>query len=301
MKRQSRKLLMFGLVVLLLAGGCTLLSPAPTPVPTPIPISHVFAFGDGYTDNGNGLRLMDQTNVYWPKYWEGRLSNGPVAVEVLATRLNVQLTDYAVAGAESGTGNAGYALPNTGALSQIEKFKTELQGQTADPRALYFIMIGLEDYPWAPQVKYSGDNSALTEQTVNNIAMAISQLAQLGARRFLVVNLGDGPEVPIVTMFNQSEPVAEFQTLLNSKLPGRLDALKSQLKVEITLFDYFALSTQIRKNPSDYGLANVTDPCRPWGQSACASPDQYYFWDEMYPSRSVHQILGEAYAAIYGK
>ena len=78
--------------------------------------------------------------------------------------------------------------------------------------------------------------------------------------------------------------------------------MEAYLGIEITLFDYVALNTKIRKNPSGYGLTNVTDPCRPLGGSTCASPDQYYFWDYWCDvTRRVHQIFGEAWAALYGK
>jgi cholinesterase len=89
---------------------------------------------------------MDMLDSDWAKYWEGRLSNGPVAVEVLASRLNVELADYVVAGAQSNTGNAELALPNSGASGQVEKFKAGRQGQSADPQALYFVMIGAMDF-----------------------------------------------------------------------------------------------------------------------------------------------------------
>jgi len=35
--------------------------------------------------------------------------------------------------------------------------------------------------------------------------------------------------------------------------------------------------------------------------TACNSPDEYFFWDPVHPTRRVHQIVGEAMAAVYGK
>ncbi|MFC2037944.1 SGNH/GDSL hydrolase family protein [Chloroflexota bacterium] len=261
----------------------------------------MYAFGDSNSDNGNLKQLLP--SWHWDVYWEGRLSNGPVAVEVLANRLSVELTDYAVAGAKSDTSNLNPSFPNTGALGQVEKFKTELNGHSADPNALYFVMIGANDFNEVLDVVPS-DIPTLTDHTVDNIATLITQLAQLGAKRFLVVNSAEIAVKPHVVTKGRSDQAAEFQALMNSKLSSQLDELKSQLKVEITLFDYVTLSTKIRENPSDYGLSNLTDACQPvfFGvKSACASPDEYYFWDEAHPTRRVHQIFGEAWAALFGK
>jgi len=66
-------------------------------------ITHLYAFGDSYSDNGNALKLG--TSYPLQTGWQGRPSNGPVAIEVLAARLNVPLSDYAVGGAKSGFDN----------------------------------------------------------------------------------------------------------------------------------------------------------------------------------------------------
>jgi len=300
-RKQLQQVFALALVMVLLA-GCGGAPAEPTATPTPVPISHVYAFGDSYSDNGN-MKQLAPAALPWDAWWEGRISNGPTAVEVLANRLNVELTDYAVAGAKSDTSNVDSLFPNTGTLGQVEKFKTELNGHSADPNALYFVMIGANDYLEVLNVVPS-DNPTLTDHTVDNIATLITQLAQLGAKRFLVVNSIDIAVMPYVITNGRSDQAAEFQTLMNSKLSSRLDELKAQLKIEITLFDYVTLSTKIRENPSDYGLSNLTDACQPifFGvKSACASPDQYYFWDEVHPTRRVHQIFGEAWAALFGK
>jgi phospholipase/lecithinase/hemolysin len=297
-RKQLQQVFALALVMVLLA-GC---GGAPAePIATPIPISHVYAFGDSFSDNGN-LKQLAPSDPWWDTHWEGRTSNGLVAVEVLADRLSVELTDYAVTGAKSDTSNVNPRFPSTGALGQLEKFKTELDGHSADPNALYFVMIGVNDF-FEVLTDFPIDNPTLTDQTVDNIATLITQLAQLGAKRFLVINSADTAVMPYVIANGRSDDAAEFQTLINSKLSSRLDELKSQLEIEITSFDYVTLSTRIRENPSDYGLSNLTDACQPvflGVKPACASPDQYFFWDEVHPTRRVHQIFGEAWAALYG-
>ncbi len=78
------------------------------------PISQIFAFGDSLSDNGAIEQLtkkmvsenvpdavvLPDSNLYWQGHW----TNGLTAVEVLADRLQVRVTVYAVGGAECGNG-----------------------------------------------------------------------------------------------------------------------------------------------------------------------------------------------------
>ena len=62
----------------------------------------VIAYGDSLSDNGN---LFKATGQPGPPYFQGRASNGPVAVELLAADLGIPLLDYAFGGATTGIGN----------------------------------------------------------------------------------------------------------------------------------------------------------------------------------------------------
>jgi cholinesterase len=122
----------------------------------------------------------------------------------------------------------------------------------------------------------------------------------LGAKRFLVV----GPEnlaiLPIVTSADSKmqADAAEFQNLMESKIPNRITELASQLSIEITYFDALALSKRILKNPSDYDLTNITEACTDQ-VPICTNPDQFYIWDTFHPTRRVHEIFGKTIAALY--
>lgn len=313
----KRMRLLLHLLVLLVFAGCSMQGPAPvsSPRPSPLPYqgspfplqepastlpvpSQVYAFGDSYSDNGNFYKL--DPSAFDSYNWEGRSSNGPVAVEVFANLLGVGLTDYAVGGAKSDTENPnGGVYSNTGMLSQIEKFKTELNGKGADPQALYFIRIGTCDYLVKPLGMAWIENPALTDQVVDNIATGISELAQLGARRFLVI----GPEnlaiLPIVkSTESKRQDATEFQNLMKSKLPNRIAELATQSGIEVTYFDALDLSNRILKDPASYGLTNVTEACTDQ-VPICTNPDQFYIWDTFHPTRRVHEIFGRTLAALY--
>jgi phospholipase/lecithinase/hemolysin len=274
-------------------------------------ISRIYAFGDSYSDNGAalvittaavkagvpGAFIFPRLDVYDS---DGRWTNNPglTSVEVLAKQENLQLTDYAVGGAKSGNGNLSTWLDqyqDTGLFGQIEEYKTEVN-RVADSKGLYFIFISTNDLLERFFNNQTGSVDALADATVNNIASGVSQLASLGAKQFFVVNSTDLAALPL---FEQdSEEAAKFRDFINESLPGQLDTLNKQLGVEVALYDHVAISKKIRSTPAAYGFTNINDACELLYSPAefgpgCSAPDNYYYYDEIHPTRRVHQIIGE--------
>ena len=69
------------------------------------PITSVVVYGDSLSDNGNLFAVSGQPAS--PPYFNGRRSNGLVAVEDVANTLGVPLKDFAWVGATTGIGNIG--------------------------------------------------------------------------------------------------------------------------------------------------------------------------------------------------
>ncbi|NES20435.1 MAG: SGNH/GDSL hydrolase family protein [Symploca sp. SIO3E6] len=276
-------------------------------------VSHIYAFGDSYSDNGAMLEISTQAveagvpgsfimplkpdlGLYDP---QGHFSNGPSAIEVLSDQLQVGLTDYAVGGAKSGNGNYISWLDNfqnTGVFAQVEQFTADLSGQVADTHALYFIFISANDLFEYVNFDLPGTVEELSVQTVNHIGQSVSNLAALGANQFMVVNSSDLGVVPSMVKFDHTEEAALFTKLVNEFLSKKLEMLTQQLGVEIVLYDHIAISDQIRSNPEQYTLTNLNDPCQPVFpviEPVCSLPNEYYFWDEYHPTARVYQIIGE--------
>jgi phospholipase/lecithinase/hemolysin len=248
----------------------------------------VYAFGDDHSDNGN----YSKNDQEWPSdiNWEGRLSNGPLAVEVMAEQLNVDLTDYAYCAAMSDQDSIQFS--NAGLLGQVDKFEAELNGGKADPEALYFIEIGMVDF-------YMLEVSTSANRVVANIVTAVTRLAELGAKHFMVGNSFILSKFP---GFSGNATQAEmFQTKMNAALPGEMDKLAQEMGLEIEIFDFTATEERIRSNPDQYGITHLQGPCTylPMDDSAeiCDNPDEYYYWGYYYLTHHVHQILGEAMAS----
>jgi len=252
----------------------------------------MFVFGDSNSDNGRRLQLQG-TKPASPPYFEGRHSNGPVAVEYLATALGLtapgQFVDYAVGGALSGHGNVDLhaSLVSTGLLDQLSTFKAS--HATADANALYFIYGGDNDINAC-----NGDTNAActTDQiqaVVANLVTLVQGLSDHGARHFMVVgSYGGGADKN------------EFRALL----PTAMQTLDAALPGEIAYFSARPVLLQMIAAGNPYGFTQTSsaNPCYTGtlmgGGSVCANPASYVFWDANgHLTAPAHQILGNAMIA----
>jgi len=318
------KALIFILISVLLAAcsaaapASTATLPAPTPTNTPIAgFAQIVAFGDGTSDTGACYKFWQESVAQgatnpeelknWDANWENRLTNGPVAVEVLAERLKVDLKNYSVCAALTGQENYNFDMPvlkNTGLLGQIDKFEAELNGQKADPGALYSIEIGSTDVYQAINPDLNDKPmETKADEAIANITTAITRLAKLGAKQIMVWNSAElMPKIPLAVALDFTSQAEVFQNRMDSKLPGELENLAKQLGIKIIPFDFKALETQIRSDPAKYGLTNLTDGCvDPSSGKVCQAPNEYYYWDDVSLSARANQIIAEAMAGQLSK
>ncbi len=231
------------------------------------PYSALYVFGDSLSDNGN---ITDPNSRPPLPYFDGHFSNGPVAVEYMASNLGVPLYDYAVGGATTGISNPDVpSMPNSGVMSQVDAF-TASHPLGVDPNALYMIWAGPNDLL----------NGLSPFDAVNNIVAEIMALHSLGASRFFIPNMVDLSLTPLAYGNAGAQAYAlGFDALLAAALPSYA-----------TLFDTLSLLNDVVANPASYGLSNVTAPCFD-GINVCANPDQYLFWDSLHPTTAAHRIL----------
>ncbi|MFC4764871.1 SGNH/GDSL hydrolase family protein [Dyella koreensis] len=281
-------------------------------------VTQIFAFGDSYTDSGVKLNLTTKAvaagvpnAVVMPNpklYYQGRYSNGLVAVEDLASALHMKLTDYAVGGAMSGDQNYESWVDDytaTGIQAQVASFRHDLGVLRADPHALYVVAISANDYfkfiDFAqPGTLFVGTQTPATiqdmaDRAAENTALAVHRLAELGARRFLVSESFYLKGLPYILSAGQSNIADAFASRYNTRLQETLHTAEVRDGLSIRLFDWGGKTRQIIDNAARYGITNTTDACEvtfPVPQPACATPDAYLFWDEYHPTRRAHQIIG---------
>jgi len=254
--------------------------------------SDLIVFGDSLSDVGNLYAISNQTYPPDPPYWQGRVSNGPVWVEHLATRLALESTrenNYAVAGAMTGTGNfnegrPGFDLPDDlpGLQDEIAQFTGSLTGP-ADSDALYIVWAGPNNFFIPP-----ADPPAAIAQAVGEIVTAVGTLRAVGAEHIVVVNMPDLGLTPDGLASGMGPLLTGFSEGFN----GALQATLGAYGLQVTEFDAFGTFQDIVADPGAFGLSNVTDPCFD-GAGICGSPDEYLFWDSVHPTTKGHQVLAD--------
>ena len=276
-----------------------------------MPYTGLVAFGDSLSDAGGSPSAV--LSIYkllggncdpyhpCPPYYDGRYSNGPVAVEHLANAIlpggatPANFRDFAIAGATTGLGNYGdggtaaqsgvYGLPG---MSQQLGMYLSASGGVADPQALYFVWGGANDF-------LTLDSPVLAAQ---NIANYVGALATAGAAHILVPNLPDLSFTPFVQSVGLQTQAHAFSTAFNSTLAIQLGSLDQLFPAaDIIPFDTYSFLNDVVLDPAKYGLSNSQDACLPSLPGApCANPDSYVFWDSFHPTTAADAVIATAFA-----
>jgi cholinesterase len=244
--------------------------------------SAVFAYGDSLSDNGNLFAAIG----YPPApYFNGRFSNGPVAVEQLAAQLGAPLIDFAWGGATTGLGNQidGGSQTSLGALS-LPGMLAELAKYPVPPAlipsSLFLVWGGANDF----------ETGGSPTVAAGNIDSIVATLQADGATHILVPGL---PDLGLTPEFSGAGAAAAtaYTNAFNT-------ALLAGLPPGATYFDTFAFLNGIEANPAAYGITNVTTPCfDAVAMTVCSDPSQYLFWDDIHPTTSTDAILAAQFDA----
>ncbi|HHH38998.1 MAG TPA: G-D-S-L family lipolytic protein [Sedimenticola sp.] len=297
-----------------------------------MPFSNLFVLGDSLSDTGN-LFLATGASPLFPEpmpaaehYDQGRFSNGPAYVELLAGQLGLEArpsfaggTNYAVGGARSryhrfdlqpnGEPPAGpdpmffpFSL-----LGQEQRFQADV-GPNLDPDALYVVWAGSNDlYEVLTLFEHDGGDTTRAnlrlQEAVTDIASIIGRLVDAGAETLLVPKV---PDIGLTPEMVAKGPMAQaIATGYSQALNELMDGMLADLSANIIRFDTFEFLRAAVMDPERYGFDNVTEPCldnffvagpidpsRP--VSTCDDPEQYLFWDIIHPSAATHTLLAGA-------
>lgn len=200
---------------------------------------------------------------------------------------------------------------------QVQAYLKDFQIDVSSPissNTLIVIEMGGNDVRDA----LSTQNPVLIGAAVSNIYQAIQTLYDVGARKFLLMNVPNIGRTPTVRLLDSlltppptppDDTIAYNANLLSMGFDGALAQLQRKLNslqgMDIRMLDLYGLLEEIvwdkENNASKkFGITNVSDACitpnvPPY---TCQSPDTYLFWDGIHPTKAVHGIMAQRAAKV---
>ena len=240
-------------------------------------VSKLVVFGDRLADNGNTVALQKSLGqvpgaTAAPYSPTGDFSDGPKWTTDLAQILGAtdpsQQEDVAYESAtarELGIPNMfdpnASKTPLSTFAGQVAQFAQQDGSFSSDD--LVSVTFGGNDISLP---SFEAPDQGVTD-SVNAIISNLGQLADLGAKHFLVSNL---PDITLAPLFSNPDFLAatgataeQFQGLVsafNTQLAAGLDTFESQTGLDVKTLDLKTLFDGIAASPEDYGFTNVTQP-----------------------------------------
>src|SRR5262245_10175175 len=164
--------------------------------------STLVVFGDSLSDNGNLFNLIGIPDA---PAWEGRVSNGPIYAEQLASFLHMRLDDRAFAGAEASDTSPPLTInPSTGQpfplnlpinlSNQLAGYLADLNGHEAPEGTTALIQFGNNDFQaflFSDLPKTPQEVQSIVLGVVRSINDAITTLTKAGVDHIILLTLPD--------------------------------------------------------------------------------------------------------------
>lgn len=251
--------------------------------------ANMIVYGDSLSDSGRLFAITGGTQPTSPPYLQGRFSNGLVWVERLAPALGFThnpATNFAVGGAESGTGGP------VGVATQVNTLSAAV---AVSPTTLVIVWAGAND---VLNRAATTPPTTLVPQIASNIATAVGTVAGRGGRTFLVSNLPDLGISPGGRAGGaaSSASLSALTAAINSNIVNGLIAVEGTTRTRVVVMDTFGLFNDVLANPAAYGISNTTAPCitTAGATGACATAQAAaasLFFDPIHPTATAHAVL----------
>lgn len=275
--------------------------------------SDFIIFGDSVSDAGNiNFGLPDLPD---PPYFMNRISNGRVAVDYVSESIGFSAL---VVASERGGNNyavAGGGIAGSGRedlTAQMDDYLSDVAG-SADPTALYFILLGGNDIRGLRSETDSSMAETLIDEIIATYIQQLTRLSAAGARRFFIPNIGDIGRIPETLKREPGEPgivsrTSSYSKYFNSKLAQALVGFGAQAGVEVVQYDLFSEFESIINSADALGFTFTTVGCLDTSDffSIIFSVeclfgtrfDEFVFFDNIHPTRKTNSIIGPKMVAL---
>jgi cholinesterase len=261
------------------------------------PFSQLIVFSGSLTDTGNHASVNGGTLP--PPYYKNRISDGPVAVDIIASRLGLSSdpslhligkqagTNYAVLHA-SAAGNLPIDMPQ-----QIAAYLGP-RHNVADPDALYFVFIGANDIIAASIEQDERKSEAALKNGIKAIDDGVRKLHAAGARIFYAPNNINLGIAPVARSFGISARVTEKTQVFNRMFEKELRKLERELDINIFRFDFYKFGEDMVATLDKTGFTNATDSCLQLLPQGKCDLNRFAFFNDLLPTKRIHELFGNA-------
>ncbi|WP_342190132.1 SGNH/GDSL hydrolase family protein [Spiroplasma endosymbiont of Dilophus febrilis] len=239
--------------------------------------NQIYALGDSLSDNG---ALVDLVNTmlgkipsfltgierveFQPPFYGNSFSNGPVAVEVLANKLNLSLSpaflaefkisflgwkfqqlgnNYSTGAAQviAGTSNNKFGNLLQSKISLTKQTTALLTQHKIKSNDLVVIILGANDFVWVDKI-----DDALIDNVVQRQEENLRRLIASNAQRIVIGNLPDIADTPII----KERPLITTEVIkkYNQKLAIMVNKVNKDFANYVKLYDLFTTFKKIANN-----------------------------------------------------
>lgn len=247
--------------------------------------TQIIILGDSLSDTGNLFRATNGNVPPSPPYFQGRLSNGPIWVDVLEQQLSLPVVNFAIAGATTGFDNVNDDLMPPGVTldGMGDQLDQLLARQPIDPNALYIVWGGANNFSQLPD-----DPLAAIRTSVTELVTLVATLSAQDAQHIIVMNLPNLGLSPRLVGTQSQTGATALSVAFNQALSGGLSKLGSH----IIQSDIFTALNQVADAPGDFGLSVIDKNCLDLATGTpCIDPEQYFFWDDLHPTEVGQRII----------
>ncbi|KAF1989524.1 hypothetical protein K402DRAFT_326660 [Aulographum hederae CBS 113979] len=276
---------------------------------TTYPFKRIVAFGDEFSDNGNGSFAHgitgDPSFVYGYNTW----TNGPVAVSYFAGGMGIPMSDFAFGGCCGGesfgaTLDEAYTESPAGSPSLVTQIKnyTSKRATTTVKTSLHFIWVGQNDLSKHTDVFWEGDpaNADFANEISTRLTASVKTLLNHGAPYILVANLYPKHLAPVTTTYLCGDS-ASCVTAWGNIISSANAAIKSALAPfgkKVIYYDVYSFMVELMNNKDAHGFTQPLsyycdgDENAKWDDCMTKGHAAEYFWmNFQQPTARVHALI----------
>jgi phospholipase/lecithinase/hemolysin len=271
------------------------------------PFNQLVAFGDEFSDNGNGSYAHGITGSPATVYGFGTWTNGPVAISYLSSLLSVPLRDFAFGGC-CGGGSFGatldsiYTASPAKSPSLVDQIKNYTTGaHTNVKNAMQFIWVGQNDLSLHTDAFWLGDprNAQFSASYSSKIAASVQTLLNAGAPYVFVANIYPKHLAPVTPKYLCGTNTGCVSTW-GKVIQNANSALEASLKKfgsKVIYYDVYGFMTGLLDAAPAKGftksLANFCDGDGDamWDDCMVGGNAEEFFWMNFeQPTARVHEV-----------